>query len=115
MISMSQALGVNCVYCHNSRSFAVWDASTPKRTTAWYGIRMARALNSDYLVPLTSTLPVHRLGVLGDVAKARAILVLKALVADRIAADRVVLDKPVETTGSVDPPDARRVEATVQP
>jgi photosynthetic reaction center cytochrome c subunit len=69
MISMSQALGVNCVYCHNSRSFAVWDASTPKRTTAWYGIRLARDLNSNYLTPLTSTFPAHRLGVLGDVGK----------------------------------------------
>jgi photosynthetic reaction center cytochrome c subunit len=69
MISMSQALGVNCDYCHNTRSFAVWDASTPKRTVAWYGIRMARDLNNKYLVPLTATFPEHRLGVLGDVAK----------------------------------------------
>jgi photosynthetic reaction center cytochrome c subunit len=69
MIQFSQALGVNCTYCHNSRSFAVWDSSTPKRTTAWYGIRMVRAINNDYLVPLTSTFPAHRLGVLGDVAK----------------------------------------------
>jgi photosynthetic reaction center cytochrome c subunit len=215
MISMSQALGVNCVYCHNSRSFAVWDASTPKRTTAWYGIRMARDLNNNYLVPLTATFPQHRLGVLGDVAKvncatchqgvfkplygesmakdypelvgplhpvaavaapadappvgrvyfevdkaaawseggdsleevvaylkshetakasisgyndpsgnlahnlqlakARAIVVRKALVAEGIAADRVVLDKPSETTGTGDPRDARHVEVTVQP
>jgi photosynthetic reaction center cytochrome c subunit len=69
MIHMSQSLGVNCTYCHNTRSFAVWDASTPKRTTAWYGIRMARDLNNDYLTPLKSTFPEHRLGVLGDVAK----------------------------------------------
>lgn len=69
MIHMSESLGVNCVYCHNSRSFAVWDASTPKRTTAWYGIRLARDLNNNYLVPLTPTFPAHRLGVLGDVAK----------------------------------------------
>ncbi len=69
MIQFSQGLGVNCVYCHNSRSFAVWDTSTPKRTTAWYGIRMARDLNNHYLVPLTNTFPSHRLGVLGDVAK----------------------------------------------
>jgi photosynthetic reaction center cytochrome c subunit len=69
MISMSQSLGVNCDYCHNTRSFAVWDTSTPKRTVAWYGIRMARDLNNHYLVPLTSTFPAHRLGVLGDVAK----------------------------------------------
>jgi len=69
MIHMSESLGVNCTYCHNSRSFAVWDTSTPKRTTAWYGIRMARELNNDYLKPLTSVFPEHRLGVLGDVAK----------------------------------------------
>ena len=69
MMHISQALGVNCTYCHNTRSFAAWDASTPKRTTAWYGIRMVRDLNSDYLVPLTDKFPAHRLGVLGDVAK----------------------------------------------
>jgi photosynthetic reaction center cytochrome c subunit len=69
MISMSQSLGVNCTYCHNSRSFAVWDSSTPKRTTAWYGIRMVRDLNNHFLVPLTGTFPQHRLGPEGDVAK----------------------------------------------
>jgi len=69
MIHMSESLGVNCTYCHNTRSFAVWDASTPKRTTAWYGIRLVRDLNNHYLVPLTHTFPEHRLGVLGDVAK----------------------------------------------
>jgi photosynthetic reaction center cytochrome c subunit len=69
MISISQSLGVNCDYCHNTRSFAVWDASTPKRTTAWYGIRLARDLNTNYLTPLTPNFPAHRLGVLGDVAK----------------------------------------------
>ena len=69
MLHMSQSLGVNCTYCHNSRSFAVWDASTPKRTTAWYGIRLARDLNTNYLEPLKSTFPEHRLGILGDTAK----------------------------------------------
>jgi photosynthetic reaction center cytochrome c subunit len=69
MMHISKSLGVNCDYCHNTRSFAVWDASTPKRSTAWYGIRLARDLNNDYLLPLTGTFPEHRLGVLGDVAK----------------------------------------------
>ncbi len=69
MIHMSESLGVNCTYCHNSRSFAIWDQSTPKRTTAWYGIRLARDLNNNYLTPLKNTFPEHRLGVLGDVAK----------------------------------------------
>jgi photosynthetic reaction center cytochrome c subunit len=69
MMHISGALGVNCTYCHNTRSFAVWDASTPKRTTAWYGIRMVRDLNNAYLKPLTDKFPGHRLGILGDVAK----------------------------------------------
>ena len=45
MMHMSQSLGVNCTFCHNSRSFAAWDQSTPQRVHAWYGIRMVRDLN----------------------------------------------------------------------
>jgi photosynthetic reaction center cytochrome c subunit len=69
MVHTSLALGVNCTYCHNSRSFAAWDASTPQRAVAWYAIQMVRSLNRDYLVPLTSTFPPARLGPTGDVAK----------------------------------------------
>ncbi len=69
MTHMSDALGVNCTYCHNSRSFTAWDQSTPQRTTAWHGIRMARDLNNDYLKPLTASFPTQRLGPTGDVAK----------------------------------------------
>ncbi len=46
MMHMSSSLGVNCTYCHNSRAFASWELSTPKRTTAWYWIRMVRDLNT---------------------------------------------------------------------
>lgn len=69
MVHMSESLGVNCTYCHNSRAWASWEQSRPQRSTAWYGIRMARALNNEYLVPLTDTFPQHRLGPKGDVAK----------------------------------------------
>lgn len=69
MMHMSSSLGVNCTYCHNSRAFGEWSESTPQRGTAWYGIRMARQLNKDYLEPLTGTFPVNRLGPQGDVAK----------------------------------------------
>jgi photosynthetic reaction center cytochrome c subunit len=69
MIHMSEALGVNCTYCHNSRQFAAWDESNPARLPAWHGIRMARDLNEDYLVPLKSAFPAERLGTLGDVPK----------------------------------------------
>jgi photosynthetic reaction center cytochrome c subunit len=69
MTHMSDSLGVNCTYCHNSRSFAQWDESPPQRTTAWYGIRMARQLNNEYLEPLLGVFPPERLGPTGDVAK----------------------------------------------
>ena len=69
MISVAEALGVNCNYCHATRALEMWDQSTPRRVTAWYGIRMVRDLNNNFMVPLTSTFPQHRLGVLGDVAK----------------------------------------------
>jgi photosynthetic reaction center cytochrome c subunit len=69
MMHMSEALGVNCTFCHNSRSFTSWDSSTPQRATAWYGIRMVRAANNSYLTPLDATLPADRKGPLGDVAK----------------------------------------------
>ncbi|MBU3738433.1 MAG: photosynthetic reaction center cytochrome c subunit [Rhodoferax sp.] len=70
MTHVSTSLGVNCTYCHNSRSFQSWEGSPPQRVTAWHGIRMARELNNKYLEPLADTFPVHRKGELGDVAKA---------------------------------------------
>ncbi|MBC7994320.1 MAG: photosynthetic reaction center cytochrome c subunit, partial [Rhizobacter sp.] len=70
MMHMSQSLGVNCTFCHNTRSFADWDSSTPQRGTAWYGIRMTRDLNSQYLTPLAGVYPANRLGPTGDAPKA---------------------------------------------
>ena len=70
MIHMSDALGVNCVFCHNSRAFSDWSQSGPQRTTAWYGLAMVRDLNANYLVPLQNEYPHQRLGVLGDAPKA---------------------------------------------
>jgi len=72
MTHMSRSLGVNCTYCHNSRSFSSWEQSSPQRVTAWYGLRMVREVNHDYLDPLTTTfpaVPVGRLGPTGDSAK----------------------------------------------
>jgi photosynthetic reaction center cytochrome c subunit len=70
MIHWSEALGVNCTYCHNTQAFGEWGANaTPQRATAWYGIRMAREINNEYMVPLTKTFPANRLGPTGDVAK----------------------------------------------
>ncbi len=70
MMHMSDALGVNCTFCHNTRSFASWDASTPQRATAYYGIQTVRAVNDQFLNPLQSVYPPHRLGPEGDAPKA---------------------------------------------
>jgi photosynthetic reaction center cytochrome c subunit len=69
MMHVSQSLGVNCVFCHNSRSFKAWDQSPPQRATAWYGIRLVRDLNAGFLEPLRAAFPAERLGPLGDAPK----------------------------------------------
>jgi len=69
MMHVSQSLGVNCGYCHNSRSFMPWEASSPARVNAWHAIRMVREINNDYLTPLTSIVPANRKGPAGDIYK----------------------------------------------
>jgi photosynthetic reaction center cytochrome c subunit len=68
MNHMSNSLGVNCTFCHNTQSFQSWNGPV-QRVTAYHGIRMARDLNNAYLEPLTKNFPAHRLGATGDVAK----------------------------------------------
>ncbi len=69
MIHFSQSLGVNCTYCHNSRAFSDWSQSSPARVNAWYGIRMVRQTNNEYMTPLKDVFPDYRKGKEGDVAK----------------------------------------------
>jgi photosynthetic reaction center cytochrome c subunit len=69
MMQMSNSLGVNCTFCHNTRAIANWGESTPQRVTAWHGIRMVRDVNNQYLDPLKPVFPANRLGPHGDVAK----------------------------------------------
>jgi photosynthetic reaction center cytochrome c subunit len=66
MMHTSQALGVNCTYCHNSQSFRSWSLSRAQRATAWYGIRMVRDVNHGYIAPLTPVFPANRKGPAGD-------------------------------------------------
>lgn len=66
MMYISDALGVNCTYCHVTRAMGRWEQSTPQRVTAWVGIRMVRHLNAAYLEPLKPQFPDYRLGPLGD-------------------------------------------------
>jgi photosynthetic reaction center cytochrome c subunit len=69
MIMMSNSLGVNCTYCHNSRALGDWSQSSPARVSAWYGIRMVRDLNLHYLDTLNDVFPAYRKGVTGDSPK----------------------------------------------
>ena len=69
MVHMANSLGVNCTFCHNTQAFQSWKDAPPQRTTAYYGIRMARDINVAYMEPLTATFPANRKGVKGDVAK----------------------------------------------
>ena len=69
MIHMSEGLGVNCTFCHNSRNFGQWSDSPPQRATAFHGIRMVRDINTRHVEPLAALLPPERLGPLGDISK----------------------------------------------
>lgn len=66
MAHVSQALGVNCTFCHNTQSFQNWSISTPQRARAWYGIRMVRDLNGQYIGSLAKVFPANRKGPMGD-------------------------------------------------
>ena len=70
MMHMSQVAGrqLHLLPQHAARS-PTGSQQPPQRATAWHGIRMARDLNNDYMVPLTATFPANRLGPTGDVAK----------------------------------------------
>jgi photosynthetic reaction center cytochrome c subunit len=72
MFHISKSLGVNCTYCHNSRSFPNWQISRQQRVTAWQALHMVRDINSTYLEPLSpvfAAAPEGRLGPLNDTAK----------------------------------------------
>ncbi|MFN3551535.1 MAG: photosynthetic reaction center cytochrome PufC [Novosphingobium meiothermophilum] len=66
MMHLSTSLGVNCTFCHNAQAFQPWNISTPQRATAWYGLRMVRDVNGQYISPLADTFPAHRKGPMGD-------------------------------------------------
>ncbi len=66
MMHMSQGLGVNCTYCHNTQNFANWSQSRTQRVSAWYGIRMVRDINHSYISALGDVWPANRRGPNGD-------------------------------------------------
>jgi photosynthetic reaction center cytochrome c subunit len=117
MMHISKALGVNCTYCHNTRSFAEWEASTPQRQTAWHGIRMVRDLNVTYLDPLTPVFPKNRLGPQGDGPKVNCATchngVFKPLYGVSLAKEYPSLHNPAKAAAAA--PVAAPVEAEAAP
>lgn len=111
MMQISDAMGVNCTFCHNTRSFYAWDQSTPKRTTAWYAIRHVRDLNQSYIWPLNDVLPESRKGPFGDPFKISCMTchqgVYKPLYAAQMLKDYPVLAGPTKAQ----PEAAAQVEA----
>jgi photosynthetic reaction center cytochrome c subunit len=69
MQHFSNALGVNCTYCHNTRALAEIDQATPQWATAQVGRAMVQDINNLHILPTQPLLPETRLGPLGDVSK----------------------------------------------
>jgi photosynthetic reaction center cytochrome c subunit len=68
---ISNSLGVNCTFCHNTRAFYDGAQVTPQWANEALGIAMVQELNAEYLVPLQDVYPAERLGALhGDAPKA---------------------------------------------
>jgi photosynthetic reaction center cytochrome c subunit len=66
MMQMSDDIGVNCGFCHNSRAMFDWSQSTPNRWVGLGGIKLTRDINRNYIVGLSSILPLSRLRVDAD-------------------------------------------------
>jgi photosynthetic reaction center cytochrome c subunit len=66
MMHQSQALGVNCTFCHNSQNFGKWDDSRKQRVNAWYGTGMVRDINNNYITALGNVWPANGKGVYGN-------------------------------------------------
>ena len=68
MMQMSDGIGVNCGFCHNSRAIESWEQSTPMRWTGYSGLQLTRDLNRNFLLQLRQALPltserVHETGL----------------------------------------------------
>lgn len=109
MMHLSDALGVNCTFCHNSRSFASWEGP-PQRVTAYHGIRMVRDINNNYIESLATVFPDKRKGPLGDVLKANCATchqgVNKPLAGVSMLRDYPVLARAMTVTAAAPAPTA---------
>lgn len=69
MMHFSQATGANCTFCHNTQAFSSWKDAPSTRHNAFWGIRMVREINNDYIESIRDVFPPHRLGPAGDALK----------------------------------------------
>jgi photosynthetic reaction center cytochrome c subunit len=60
MMQMSEGIGVNCGYCHNSRVLQSWAQSTPNRWNGYSGLKLTQDLNRNYLLRLATIIPQNR-------------------------------------------------------
>ncbi len=110
MMHFSDALGVNCTHCHNSRAFNDWAQSSPARERAWHGIRMVREMNNEYIEQTADWLPAHRTGPLGDPLKVNCETchqgAYKPLLGANMVADYPNLARLTQTEPAVEAPDS---------
>ena len=60
MMQMSDGIGVNCGFCHNSRAFESWDESTPYRWVGYDALRLTRDINKNFMLALAQAIPQTR-------------------------------------------------------
>jgi photosynthetic reaction center cytochrome c subunit len=60
MMQMSDGIGVNCGFCHNSRVLQSWAQSSPYRWNGYSGIKLTQDLNRNYLLRLAGLVPQDR-------------------------------------------------------
>ncbi|SDE20613.1 photosynthetic reaction center cytochrome c subunit [Limimaricola pyoseonensis] len=98
---IDNSLGVNCLFCHNSRAFYDPAQVTPQWATASLGIIMALELNTEYLVPLGDLYPPERLGPLHADAPKVACLTCHKGYQQPLQGLNVIADYPeLATTGA---------------
>ncbi|MCP9223845.1 photosynthetic reaction center cytochrome PufC [Erythrobacter sp. LQ02-29] len=69
MMQMSQGIGVNCTFCHQSRALFDWSQSPPNRLNGYSGIKMTLDLNQRVFSQLGPIASTEAKGQLGDPAK----------------------------------------------
>jgi len=100
---VSNSLGVNCVFCHNSRAFYDGAQVTPQWATESLGIQMVLELNNDYLVPLRDQYPEERLGPVHQDAPKAACKTCHKGYQQPLQGTNVIKDWPeLATTGAPD-------------